>query len=140
VRGTHTREEKEIDDGRRECKNPYTVEACGMAKRGKSLLKAIMESVKKQEEEKKRQRIERAAARGRRVDSMSALLRAALKAQPSLNAVEKATGVKRQSLSLFVQGEQASLRLPAIEKLAEYFGIECSMPAAVAIKKEQKNG
>ena len=99
-----------------------------------------MESVAKQNEEKKRQRVDRAASRGRRVDSMSALLRAALKAQPSLNAVEKATGVKRQSLSLFMQGEQASLRLPAIEKLAEYFGIECSMPAAAAIKKEQKHG
>lgn len=111
-----------------------------MAKRRKSLLKAIMESVETREQEKKRQRIERAAARGRKVDSMSALLRAALKAQPSLNAVEKATGVKRQSLSLFVQGEQASLRLPAIEKLAKYFGIECSMPAAAAIKKDQKNG
>ena len=48
--------------------------------------------------------------------------------------------MKRQSLSLFMQEEQASLRLPAIEKLAEYFGIECSMPAAAAIKKEQKNG
>lgn len=111
-----------------------------MAKRRKSLLEAVMESVAKQDEEKKRQRVARSAARGRRVDSMSTLLRAALKAQPSLNAVEKATGVKRQSLSLFMQGEQASLRLPAIEKLAEYFGIECSMPAAAAIKKERKNG
>ena len=111
-----------------------------MAKRRKSLLEAVMESVAKQEEETKRQRVARAVARGRKVDSMSTLLRAALKAQPSLNAVEKATGVKRQSLSLFMQGEQASLRLPAIEKLAEYFGIECSMPAAAAIKKEQKHG
>lgn len=111
-----------------------------MAKRRKSLLEAVMESVAKQEEEKKRQRVARAVACGRKVDSMSTLLRAALKAQPSLNAVEKATGVKRQSLSLFMQGEQASLRLPAIEKLAEYFGIECSMPAAAAIKKEQKHG
>jgi hypothetical protein len=111
-----------------------------MEQSGKTLVERVIKNVAKQEEEKKRRRIERAAARGRRVDSMSSLLRAALKAQPSLNAVEKATGVKRQSLSLFVQGEQASLRLPAIEKLAEYFGIECSMPAAAAIKKEQKHG
>ncbi len=111
-----------------------------MAKRSKTLAEEIMEAAKREHEEKKLQRIKRAAARGRSVDSMSALLRAALKAQSSLNAVEKATGVKRQSLSLFMQGEQASLRLPAIEKLAEYFGIECSMPAGAAIKKERKNG
>jgi hypothetical protein len=108
-----------------------------MAKRRMTLAEEILEEAWRLE---KQQRVDRAAARGRRVDSMSALLRAALKAQLSLNAVEKATGVKRQSLSLFMQGEQASLRLPAIEKLAEYFGIECSMPAAAAIKKEPKHG
>ena len=106
----------------------------------KGMRERILEAARKVGEEQKRRRVARAAARGRRVDSMTALLRAALKAHPSLNAVEKATGVKRQSLSLFMQEEQASLRLPAIEKLAEYFGIECSMPAAAAIKKEQKNG
>ena len=111
-----------------------------MAKKHKNLVEEVLDELKKKDEEKKRQRINRAAARGRLVNTMSDLLRAALKAQPSLNAVEKATGVKRQSLSLFMQGEQASLRLPAAEKLAEYFGIECSMPAAAAIKKERRNG
>lgn len=111
-----------------------------MAKRHRLVFEEIMETAMEIEEEKKRKRIERVAARGRMVDTMSKLLRSALKAQSSLSAVEKATGVKRQSLSLFMQSEQDSLRLPAVEKLARYFGIECSMPAAAAIKKEQKDG
>jgi len=72
--------------------------------------------------------------------SMTDLLRQALNATPSLNAVEKATGVKRQSLALFMRGEQSSLRSEAADKLAAYFGIECSMPASAAIKKERRNG
>lgn len=103
MRGTHTREEKEIDEGHRECKNTY------MAKKRIS-------------------------------GSMTDLLRQSLNAAPSLNAVEKATGVKRQSLALFMRGEQPSLRSEAADKLASYFQIECSMPAAAAIKKEQKHG
>jgi hypothetical protein len=78
---------------------------------------------------------------GKRISgSMTDLLRRALNAAPSLNAVEKATGVKRQSLALFMRGEQPSLRSEAADKLASYFQIECSMPAAAAIKKERKNG
>ena len=78
---------------------------------------------------------------GKRIrGSMTSLLKQALNAAPSLNAVEKATGVKRQSLALFMRGEQPSLRSEAADKLASYFGIECSMPAVAAIKKEAKNG
>ena len=78
---------------------------------------------------------------GRRISgSMTDLLRMALNAVPSLNAVEKATGVKRQSIALFMRGEQPSLRSEAADKLAAYFGIECSMPASAATKKERKNG
>ena len=69
--------------------------------------------------------------------SMTELLRAALKASPSLNAVEHATGVKRQSLALFMRGEQSSLRTEAADKLAEHFGIVCSMPASGATKRRK---
>jgi len=138
---------KKIDEGHRECKNPYIPEVFVMPKKDQSPIDMdrVMKAVERRMEDAKKRRIkqrqvERAAARGIEIDSIGELLRAALEAQPSLNAVEKATGVKRQSLSLFLQGRQASLRLPAIEKLAEYFRIECSMPAAAAIKKEQKNG
>lgn len=54
---------------------------------------------------------------------MTELLRQALAECESLNAVQRATGVKRQSLSLFIQGKQ-SLRLEAADLLAEHFGIE----------------
>ena len=67
---------------------------------------------------------------------MTDLLRRALIASPSLNAVEKATGVKRQSLALFMRGEQPSLRSEAADRLAAYFGIVCSMPARNAKKQE----
>ena len=40
----------------------------------------------------------------------------------SFNALEAATGVKRQSLMKFVRGEQ-SLRLDMADKLAAHFGI-----------------
>jgi plasmid maintenance system antidote protein VapI len=53
---------------------------------------------------------------------MTDLLRAALAEAESLRAVERATGVKRQSLMKFVRGEQ-TLRLDAADKLAEHFGI-----------------
>lgn len=41
----------------------------------------------------------------------------------SFNALERETGVKRQSIMKFVNGEQ-SLRLDVADKLAEYFGLE----------------
>ena len=68
--------------------------------------------------------------------SMTELLRAALLATPSLNAVEKATGVKRQSLAAFMRGEQVSIHLASADALAEYFGIVCTMPA----KPKRKGG
>ena len=55
---------------------------------------------------------------------MSELLRAALTEADSLRSVERATGVKRQSLATFLRGE-STLRLDAADKLAAYFGIEC---------------
>ncbi len=54
---------------------------------------------------------------------MTELLRAALKEAESFLGVERATGVKRQSLMKFARGEQ-SLRLDLADKLAEHFGIE----------------
>jgi hypothetical protein len=141
VRALHAHaQEKQIDAANVRCKNPYIQKDFAMAARLKTLVDDIMEAAQRLATEKKQERIRRAAARGRLEDTMSTLLRAALKAQTSLNAVEKATGVKRQSLSLFVQGEQVSLRLPAVEKLAEYFEIKCSMPVTKSIKKERKNG
>ena len=41
----------------------------------------------------------------------------------SFKALERETGVSRQSLMKFVRGEQ-SLRLDIADKLAAYFGIE----------------
>ena len=60
--------------------------------------------------------------------SMTELLRAALLEAPSLNAVEKATGVKRQSLAAFMRGEQVSIHLASADALADYFGIVCTIP------------
>lgn len=57
---------------------------------------------------------------------MTELLRRALNESESLNAVDKATGVKRQAMTKFMRGEQ-SLRLDMADKLAAYFGIECRM-------------
>lgn len=68
--------------------------------------------------------------------SMTELLRAALLAAPSLNAVEKSTGVKRQSLAAFMRGEQVSIHLASADALAEHFGIVCTMPA----KPKRKGG
>ena len=61
--------------------------------------------------------------------TMTDLLRAALLAAPSLNEVGRATGTKRQSLSLFMAGKQ-SLRLDKADALAAYFGIACIGPAS----------
>ena len=68
--------------------------------------------------------------------TMTELLRAALLAAPSLNAIQKATGVKRQTLASFMRGEQVSIHLASADALAEYFGIVCSMPA----KPKRKGG
>ncbi len=56
--------------------------------------------------------------------TMTALLREALLEAPSMLGVEKATGVKRQTLMKF-RDEKQSLRLDMAEKLAVYFGIRC---------------
>ncbi len=58
--------------------------------------------------------------------TMTELLRAALLDAPSLNAIEKATGVRRQTLASFMRGEQVSIHLASADALAEYFGIVCT--------------
>jgi hypothetical protein len=68
--------------------------------------------------------------------TMTELLRAALLEAPSLNAIQKATGVRRQTLASFMRGEQVSIHLASADALADYFGIECSRPA----KPKQKGG
>ena len=55
---------------------------------------------------------------------MTELLRQALLQAGSFKAVERATGVKRQSLMKFARNEQ-SLRLDKADILAKHFGIEC---------------
>lgn len=63
---------------------------------------------------------------------MTELLRAALLEAPSLNAIEKSTGVRRQTLASFMRGEQVSIHLASADALAAYFGIVCvqsDMPA-----------
>lgn len=54
---------------------------------------------------------------------MTELLRQALAESEALLPIERATGVKRQSMTKFLRGEQ-SLRLDLADKLAAYFGIE----------------
>lgn len=56
--------------------------------------------------------------------TLTELLREALLESESLRAVERDTGLKRQSLGKFMHGEQ-SLRLDMADRLAEYFGIVC---------------
>ena len=65
----------------------------------------------------------------RRTGTMTELLRAALLEAPSLNAIQKATGVRRQTLASFMRGEQVSIHLASADALAAYFGIVCTMPA-----------
>ena len=60
---------------------------------------------------------------GKRQPTMTELLRKALAECKSLRAVDKATGVKRQAMALFLAGKQ-SLRLDKADALAAYFGIE----------------
>ncbi len=69
----------------------------------------------------------------RKTGTMTDLLRAALLDCESWNAVEKATGVKRQSLAKFARGEQ-SMHLSAAEKLAVYFNIQ-----AVQLRSKSKH-
>lgn len=61
--------------------------------------------------------------------TMTELLRAALLEAPSLNAIQKATGVTRQTLASFMRGEQVSIHLASADALAEHFGIVCTRPA-----------
>ena len=68
--------------------------------------------------------------------TMTELLRAALLDAPSLNAIQKATGVRRQTLASFMRGEQLSIHLASADALAEYFGIVCTMPP----KPKRKGG
>jgi hypothetical protein len=68
--------------------------------------------------------------------TMTELLRAALLDAPSLNAIEKATGVKRQTLAAFMRGEQISIHLASADALADYFGIVCT----VSLKPKRKGG
>jgi len=69
--------------------------------------------------------------------TMTELLRAALLAAPSLNAIQKATGVRRQTLAAFMRGEQVSIHLASADALAAYFGIVCTRPAKRATGKRQ---
>ncbi len=55
--------------------------------------------------------------------TLTELLRAALSEVDSLREVERATGVKHQSISMFLRG-QTSLRLDIADKLCAHFGIE----------------
>jgi hypothetical protein len=68
--------------------------------------------------------------------TMTELLRAALLQAPSLNAIQKVTGVRRQTLAAFMRGEQVSIHLASADALAEYFGIVCT----VAQKPKRKGG
>ncbi len=64
----------------------------------------------------------------KKAGTMTNLLRAALLDAPSLNAIQKATGVRRQTLASFMRGEQVSIHLASADALAEYFGIVCTRP------------
>ena len=68
--------------------------------------------------------------------TMTELLRAALLEAPSLNAIEKATGVRRQTLASFMRAEQTSIHLASADALATYFGIVCTMPAKTTGKRK----
>jgi hypothetical protein len=56
--------------------------------------------------------------------TMTELLRQALSECESLRAVERETGVIRQTMMLFMAGKQ-SLRLDKADALAAHFGIKC---------------
>lgn len=59
-------------------------------------------------------------------DTMTEAIRDAIaNSGQSFKAIERETGVIRQSLMKFAAGEQ-TIRLDAADKLAKYFGIEVS--------------
>ena len=63
-------------------------------------------------------------AKRKTYDSMTeAILDAIADSELSFKAIERETGVLRQSLMKFAAGEQ-TIRLDAADKLAEFFGIE----------------
>ena len=63
-------------------------------------------------------------ARRKTYDTMTeALLEAIAKSEKSFKAMERETGVLRQSLMKFAAGEQ-TIRLDSADTLAEYFGIQ----------------
>ena len=65
-------------------------------------------------------------ARQKKYDTMTEAIREAItESELSFKALERETGVLRQSLMKFAAGEQ-TLRLDAADKLAEFFGIEVS--------------
>lgn len=55
-----------------------------------------------------------------------ALKKAITDSGESLRSIESQTGVKRQSIALFLKGEQ-SLRLDMADRLASYFGLTVSV-------------
>ena len=60
--------------------------------------------------------------------SMAELLQIALSEVESLREVERATGIKHQSISMFMRGK-TSLRLDLADRLAEYCGIVVTFDA-----------
>ena len=63
-------------------------------------------------------------AKRKTYDTMTeAILEAIAESELSFKALERETGVVRQSLMKFVRGEQ-TIRLDAADKLAEFFDIE----------------
>lgn len=63
-------------------------------------------------------------AKRRTYETMTEAIREAIaESELSFKALERETGVLRQSLMKFAAGEQ-TLRLDAADKLAEFFGIE----------------
>jgi len=58
-------------------------------------------------------------------ETMTTLLRRAIKGAGSLYPIEAATGVTRQTMMAFRDG--ASMRLDIADKLAKYFGVESRM-------------
>lgn len=60
----------------------------------------------------------------KRIETISETIRQAIidSGEPHL-AIQKATGVKRQSIAKFIRGDQ-SLRLDMADRLAAHFGIE----------------
>ena len=59
---------------------------------------------------------------------MADLLRRELPRAGTLTSIEKATGVKRQSIAYFLQGKR-SLVLSFADRLATYLEIECRVKA-----------